>query len=482
MSAEEDRSSGAGVPPRDPTSGPADRESLADRDRSPEGDPTGALPGTDSWVRESALLARPAPRRRAARPEPPPGPTGPVPDSPVGRRPAVRPEGAAASARRGGRSRRRSGPPLADLPKESFGSGEVGRSTPEPDPIVLAIRAPVPVVPEVPEDPVARQIRAPVPAVPEAPEDPVARQIRAPVPVVPEVPEDPIAWQIRAPVPVVPESLIPGPVAPPVPGPVGFEVPEDPVGGPVPGPVEASRTGDPDARRRAGSETPGGGEVAGPAPIPTEGRPALDLEAWRARGARPAETWGIPAGRGDPTWTFEEVRGRLLELTARGASARDSLAFSLIVDAQTRGEPVAWIGRRGSCFFPPDAARVGADLEALVVVLLSREEDLGRAGELLIRSGAFGLLVLDLGTHPWSVPSQARMAGWAKQHGAAVLALTDKGAGQPSLGPLIGLRAEVRRVAEGSGSWRCQLEVAKDRLRQKGWRHEEIWHGPPGLC
>lgn len=194
-----------------------------------------------------------------------------------------------------------------------------------------------------------------------------------------------------------------------------------------------------------------------------------------------------------PAWALRELAGRLVELSARGDSTRLSLTFSLVLDAQGRGEPVAWITDTDSCFFPPDVAACGVDLEALAVVRVptgrapgrSGPRAIARAAELLIRSGAFGLVVLDLGEDPRvPVALQSRLRGLAQKHETAVLCLTEKSRGLPSIGSMVSLRGEARRNRPGhvdDGDFDCEMDVIKDKKRGPGWTHVERRVGPDGL-
>ena len=217
------------------------------------------------------------------------------------------------------------------------------------------------------------------------------------------------------------------------------------------------------------------------------------LDASLRRGA-PASPG--PAGGPLRSWRLAALAGRLVELSSREGTAGLTLAFSLVLDAQRAGEPVGWLTADDSAFFPPDAARGGVDLDALVVVRLPAAGLLPRAAEHLARSGAFGLLVLDLGEAARvPVPMQMRLLGLAREHESAVLFLTRKGGGDASLGSLVSLRAEarqepaVRQEAVGVGARRagvtdftCTAQVLKDKRGGPGWSHVEVCRGPDGLC
>src|SRR5512147_2110212 len=84
------------------------------------------------------------------------------------------------------------------------------------------------------------------------------------------------------------------------------------------------------------------------------------------------ETSGeLPSGNGDSVvvpetrrsgWSLSSLAGRLVEISAGLAGAPLTLAFRLVLEAQRKGEPTAWVGRRESVFYPPDAAAAGVDL------------------------------------------------------------------------------------------------------------------------
>jgi recombination protein RecA len=94
------------------------------------------------------------------------------------------------------------------------------------------------------------------------------------------------------------------------------------------------------------------------------------------------------------SWTFDDLAGRFVELSGLGNSACLSMALGVILDAQRSGEPAGWVTRTDSCFYPPDAAASGIDLEALVVVRVPGDREIVRAADRLARSGAVGLVVL----------------------------------------------------------------------------------------
>jgi recombination protein RecA len=188
-----------------------------------------------------------------------------------------------------------------------------------------------------------------------------------------------------------------------------------------------------------------------------------------------------------PRLARDQIGGRLVELSAAGAVATLTCAVGLVIEAQIDGEPVAWIAPGAACFYPPDLADSGVDLEALIVV---RSPDvLGglRAAERLLRSGAFGLIVIDLAAAGGrrerpdvSMAYQGRLITLAQRHDAAVVCVTEKPTDAPSLGSLISLRAEAMRRRDRDG-YTCAVRALKDKQRGPGWSQFLALRGPAGL-
>lgn len=179
-------------------------------------------------------------------------------------------------------------------------------------------------------------------------------------------------------------------------------------------------------------------------------------------------------------WGLEALSGRVTELSGARGTAVLSAAFGLVLEAQQRGELTAWVALRRGTFFPPDVARGGIDLETLAVVRVELPAQAARAADQLVRSGGFGLVVIDLAGQPGDAhlpaPLQSRLTGLAQKHDAAVLVLTDKPAEAPSLGALVALRAEARRER----GFACVVRVLKDKRRGPGHAHVEVCAAPEG--
>ena len=207
-----------------------------------------------------------------------------------------------------------------------------------------------------------------------------------------------------------------------------------------------------------------------------------------ARIVRPSGTSGLVglvAPSGDVArWGLDALRGRLVELSARGATATLTAATELVLEAQRAAEPVAWITFRNATFYPPDMADSGVDLAALVVVRIGDTTAAVRAAERLLRSGAFGLIVLDFGaggTVEVPVAHQGRLVSLAQTHDAAVVCITEKPADAASLGSLVSLRAEAIRLTTREHDHDVTVRALKDKRRGPGWSRTIKRRGPSGF-
>jgi recombination protein RecA len=181
-------------------------------------------------------------------------------------------------------------------------------------------------------------------------------------------------------------------------------------------------------------------------------------------------------------WNLAAIAGRFIEISASGSAASLTLAFGLVREAQKQREPVGWVTSMGSFFYPPDAAHGGIDLATLVVIRVLHPASIPTAGEKLLRSGGFGLVVLDLGIANIPMPLQSRLIGLAQRHHAALVCLTEKVSKTFSLGSLVSLRAHAERQRSSDNRFACRLRVLKDKRRGPTWSHEELCRGPAGLC
>ena len=196
-------------------------------------------------------------------------------------------------------------------------------------------------------------------------------------------------------------------------------------------------------------------------------------------GGASSTTGATPA----PRWSLDALRGRLVELSARGATATLTAAFDLILEAQHASEPAAWVSFTNTTFYPPDAVATGIDLAALAIIRVLDPPAAARSAERLLRSGGFGLVILDFGGAPAAeLPTahQGRLVTLAQTHDATVVCITDKPNDVPSLGSLISLRTEALRLHIRDHDYDVTLHALKDKHRGPGWSHTIKRRSPAG--
>ncbi len=182
-----------------------------------------------------------------------------------------------------------------------------------------------------------------------------------------------------------------------------------------------------------------------------------------------------------PSFSLASLSGVLSELSAGKSPAVLTAAIRLVAEAQAQREPVAWVCGPDTIFYGPDVYAAGVDLDAVAVVQVPSVAA-PRAAELLLRSGGFGLIVIDAGPSPrFPVPMLSRMLGLAQKHGAAVIFLTEKPESAPSIDSLISMRAEVNQTRLGAGRFSCSVRAIKDKRRSPTWNVEEVCRGPVGV-
>lgn len=187
---------------------------------------------------------------------------------------------------------------------------------------------------------------------------------------------------------------------------------------------------------------------------------------------------------GDSPLELREMRGRLVELAARRGHPQISFAVEILARAHRRGEPAAWIGSPTAPLHPPDAAGWTLDWSALAVVHLDDAKSAARAADKLLRSGGFGVVAVDLagfGSNRLSSPLCGRLLRLAESHDSALVFLTEASETDPSISPMVGLRAHLRWVETGPERLCAELTVVKDKRRGPGRRTVEQYDGPLGL-
>ncbi len=122
-------------------------------------------------------------------------------------------------------------------------------------------------------------------------------------------------------------------------------------------------------------------------------------------------------------------RGTLTEISGPESSGRTALLFALLSQATRHGECCAWIDAAG-VFDPRSAQETGADLARILWVNCDHKTEYAlKAVDLLLQSGGFGLIVLDLGDTPDKEARRIPLASWfrlrhaAERTGAALVAV-----------------------------------------------------------
>jgi recombination protein RecA len=199
----------------------------------------------------------------------------------------------------------------------------------------------------------------------------------------------------------------------------------------------------------------------------------LPVERIRALPVAPALCEQIPAGR-------------ITELSSARAQGRFTAAVSIVMRAQAEGEPIVWIQPKGGSLFPPDLHEAGVDLGGLTVVHIppaAGARGRVRAAELVLRSGAFGAVVVDLTDGlPRSSAWSGRLHGLAHQHACRVVVLTSTDESRGSAGPLVGVRLQPTRDRRGPGRFAVSARVLRDKSGLGVTPMEEVRRGPWGAA
>jgi len=198
---------------------------------------------------------------------------------------------------------------------------------------------------------------------------------------------------------------------------------------------------------------------------------SIPLHALRQPAGFPRETF---------EWSLPQLAGRVTEISGDGDGAPLTLACALVLDAQCRQEPVVWVGPPETIFYPPDIAECGVDLNALVVIRTPRLELMVRSVDRLLRSAAFGLVIVDLPTEmEVPLPVLARLSGLTRRHHSALVFLRETRSGA-SLGPLVSLAITTHRRA-ATDRFDCWLEVVKNKQGTPALGRVFHCRGPAGL-
>src|SRR5690349_6461560 len=105
-------------------------------------------------------------------------------------------------------------------------------------------------------------------------------------------------------------------------------------------------------------------------------RPAqalADIPVFRAADLKTAPSGG--------SWAYESLVGVFAEVSEEAAAGALSFVAEIILQAQARNEPAAWVSVTESVFYPPDLAAGGSDLSALAVIRVGGQPESLTAAE-----------------------------------------------------------------------------------------------------
>jgi hypothetical protein len=192
----------------------------------------------------------------------------------------------------------------------------------------------------------------------------------------------------------------------------------------------------------------------------------MSIVALKARLADLAETVA-PSSPGIPTGIVPLdralpgglPRGKVSVLVGPPGSGRTGVGRRIVETALAGQLDVAVVDAQRT-LAALDWAHLG-EHDGFRVVRPPKPEQAAWCADLLLRSGAFGLVVLD-GGPTLDRTVAARLAGLAKQHDAALLVLADEGAAPPAAAVRLVVRREPRR-------WKrlVVIQVEKGGLRER---------------
>jgi hypothetical protein len=188
----------------------------------------------------------------------------------------------------------------------------------------------------------------------------------------------------------------------------------------------------------------------------------------------------LRASPGGGSWKLENLTGILAEVSEETACGAVSFVTEIVLEAQDRNEPVAWVAGVSSIWYPPDLSDRGVDLSAVAVIRASGEEESLTAAEWLVRSGALGLVIVDAdGEWKASDASLGRIQKLAERSQCAVVFLTRKRPHEPSLGSRISLRGCIGR--DGLQPFHISITTVKDKRSNSSSRQNRQYDGPSGM-
>lgn len=186
-------------------------------------------------------------------------------------------------------------------------------------------------------------------------------------------------------------------------------------------------------------------------------------------------------------WGIDALKGRLVAVPKMSLGAALTSVVHVLADAQKQLETAAWIIGKHSCFYPPDAARWGVDLDAVAIVQLSNEKDMWFAADKLIRSGGIGLVVLDLESlgpkreTQGILSLQNRLARLARTYNVAVIILLGMQSAEDTGAPVSLTVKSTVSPTSSPGRYTVCVAPKRDKSGTSHWKIEELCDAPDGM-
>jgi hypothetical protein len=153
-------------------------------------------------------------------------------------------------------------------------------------------------------------------------------------------------------------------------------------------------------------------------------------------------------------------RGAITEILGTASSGRTTLAFSILAAATARDEVCALVDATDS-LDAPSAATAGVDLQQLLWVRCGGNVGWAlKAADLLLQSGGFGLVILDLGDIPTDQARRIQASWWhrfrrAVEKTPTVVVVIER---EPNSRSASSLALEMKREED---SWTRAVRVAE---------------------
>lgn len=180
--------------------------------------------------------------------------------------------------------------------------------------------------------------------------------------------------------------------------------------------------------------------------------------------------------------SIDSLSGLVCEVSQSAPGGGCTVSVALARAFAEAGRPFAWVSATESVFYAPDLAANGIDPATVPVVWARTPHDATRAAQWLLRSEAFGLVIIDLGDRP-VIPDAAlaRLQHLARRSGSTVAVLTSKRDDDRSLGAIVALRLAVQSRYAADGTVSYTITVVKDKRGGLGTLYRGNLDAPLGM-